>query len=166
VDASVDFRGTYPAVNLGTDVSNPDNWQLMSTWAQGNKIEATMDAFRADGTFEFDEGMVRGFQFGIRYGEREVKLDTYRYLSPVSTSCADPNRSLYYFKDPLIVDTCSGVSEARLLPFNSIPGYWAYFNDFDPLKVTGLGSQGLPAINPQVMKDPVGYLNSLYPGNV
>ncbi|CAD7384667.1 TonB-dependent receptor [Xanthomonas arboricola] len=166
VDASVDFRGTYPAVNLGTDVSNPDNWQLMSTWAQGNKIEATMDAFRADGTFEFDEGVVRGFQFGIRYGEREVKLDTYRYLSPVSTSCADPNRSLYYFKDPLIVDTCSGVSEARLLPFNSIPGYWAYFNDFDPLKVTGLGSQGLPAINPQVMKDPVGYLNSLYPGNV
>ncbi|KOR47682.1 hypothetical protein ADT26_03085 [Xanthomonas oryzae] len=64
------------------------------------------------------------------------------------------------------MDTCSGVSEARLLPFNAIPGYWSYFNDFDPLKVTGLGSQGLPAINPQAMKDPVAYLNSLYPGNV
>lgn len=50
VDASVDLRGTYPAVNLATDVSNPDNWQLMSTWAQGNKIEAKMDALRADGT--------------------------------------------------------------------------------------------------------------------
>ncbi|MFT4247338.1 MAG: TonB-dependent receptor [Pseudomonas sp.] len=166
VDASIDFRGQYPAVNLISDVTDPDNWQLMSTWAQGNHVKATMDAVRADGIFDFDSGVVRSFQFGLRYGERDFRYDAYRYLSPVSGSCDDPQRALYYYKDPMIVDTCSGVSEARLLPFSSIPGYWKYFNDFDPVTVAGLGGTGLPAIDPNVMKDPVAYLNSLYPGNV
>jgi iron complex outermembrane recepter protein len=166
VDASVDFRGSYPSIDLLTDVSNPENWQLMSTWAQGNHVKATMDALRADGTFAFDDGVLRSFQFGLRYGERDFRYDTYRYLSPVSSSCSDPQRALYYYKDPLITDTCSGVSEARLLPFTSIPGYWSYFNDFAPLTVNGLGSSGLPAIDPNAMKDPVAYLDSLYPGNV
>ena len=167
VTATVDFRGEFPRVDMITDVSNPENWQLMSTWAQGNKIEANLDAFRADGVFEFQDGLVDSLQFGARYGERDFQYDAYRYLSPVSPGpCTDPNLGLYYFKDPLITDTCTGFSEARLLPFSSIPNYWSYFNNFDPLTVSGLGSNGLPAIDPNAMKDPVAYLNSLYPGNV
>lgn len=167
VTATVDFRGEFPAVDMISDVSNPQNWQLMSTWAQGNKIEANLDALRADGVFEFQDGIVRSFQFGARYGERDFQYDAYRYLSPVSPGpCSDPNLGLYYFKDPLITDTCTGFSEARLLPFASIPDYWSYFNDFSPITVNGLGSNGLPAINPDAMKDPVAYLDSLYPGNV
>ncbi|WP_454829187.1 TonB-dependent receptor [Pseudoxanthomonas wuyuanensis] len=167
VDASVDFRGSYPAINMISDVSNPENWQLMSTWAQGNKMEASLDAFRADGVFEFQDGVVRSFQFGARYGERDFEYDAYRYLSPVSPGpCSDPNLALYYFKDPLITDTCTGFSEARILPFASIPDYWAYFDNFDPIAVNGLGTNGLPAVDPNAMKDPVAYLNSLYPGNV
>ncbi|WP_149196074.1 TonB-dependent receptor [Luteimonas suaedae] len=167
VTATIDFRGEFPNVNMITDVSNPENWQLMSTWAQGNRIEANLDALSADGVFEFQNGVVRSFQFGARYGERDFQYDAYRYLSPVSPGpCSDPNLALYYFKDPLIGDTCTGFSEARILPFDSIPDYWTYFNDFDPLTVGGLGGQGLPAIDPDVMKDPVAYLDSLYPGNV
>src|SRR5690606_13586380 len=49
VDAAIDFRGRFPQLTMLTDVSNPDNWQLMSTWAQGNRIDATLDALRADG---------------------------------------------------------------------------------------------------------------------
>jgi TonB-dependent receptor len=167
VNAAIDFRGSYPALTMLTDVTNPENWQLMSTWAQGNKIDAGLDALRADGIFEFDDGVVSSFQFGVRYGQRDYKYDAYRYLSPVSPGpCPDPNLALYYYKDPMITDTCTGYSEARLLPFNSIPGYWSYFNDFAPITVDGLGNTGLPAIDPEAMKDPVAYLDSLYPGNV
>lgn len=168
VDAIIDWRGDYPSLQMITDVTDPSNWQLMSTWAQGNRMKATLDAVRADGIFDFQDGVVSAFKFGLRYGERDYDYKSYRYLSPVSPagSCSDPNLSLYYYKDPLITDACTGYSEARLLPFESIPGYWSYFNDFDPIKVSGLGSTGLPAINPEVMKDPVAYLDSLYPGNV
>ena len=167
VDAIIDWRGEYPQLDMVTDVTNPDNWQLMSTWAQGNRMKATLDAVRADGIFDFEDGVVSAFKFGVRYGERDYDYRSYRYLSPVSPGpCADSNLALYYYKDPLITDACTGYSEARLLPFNSIPGYWTYFNDFDPIQVNGLGANGLPAIDPNAMKDPVAYLNSLYPGNV
>ncbi|KAF1686896.1 TonB-dependent receptor [Pseudoxanthomonas broegbernensis] len=168
IDASIDFRGAYPRVDMITDVTDPENWQLMSTWAQGNRMEATMDVFRGDGVWEFqDGGVLRSLQFGARYGERDYDYRAYKYLSPVSPGpCADPNLALYYYKDPLIVDSCTGVSEARLLPFSSIPDYWARFGDFNPVAVDGLGGVGLPAVDPNVMSDPVKYLNSLYPGNV
>ncbi|HET6395359.1 MAG TPA: TonB-dependent receptor [Pseudoxanthomonas sp.] len=166
VDAAIDFRGRFPQLTMLTDVSNPDNWQLMSTWAQGNRIDATLDALRADGVFEFDDGAVRSFQFGLRYGERDYEYAAYRYLSPVSPGpCANPDRALYYFKDPLITDACTGYSEARVLPFNAIDGYWARFSDFGPVRIEGIG-QGLPAVDPEAMRDPVAYLDSLYPGNV
>lgn len=166
VSAAIDFRGRHPQLEMFTDVSDPANWQLMSTWAQGNRIKATLDAFRGDGVFEFEDGVVRSLQFGLRHGERDYDYTAYRYLSPVSPGPCDPaDRALYYFKDPLIVDACTGFAEARLLPFESIPGYWARFNDFDPIRITGIGA-GLPAVDPQAMKDPVAYLDSLYPGNV
>lgn len=167
VDGVIDFRGEYPTLDMITDVTNPANWQLMSTWAQGNQMEATLDALRADGIFDFEGDHLRAFKFGVRYGERDYDYRAYRYLSPVSPgACSDPNLALYYFKDPLITDPCTGYSEARLLPFESIPGYWTYFNDFDPIRINGLGTNGLPAIDPNVMRDPVAYLDSLYPGNV
>ena len=88
----------------------------------------------------------------------------HRVISP--GPCADPDLALYYFKDPLIVDSCTGFAEARILPFTSVPGYWSHFSDFSPVVVGGLGDTGLPAVNPDVMSDPVAYLDSLYPGNV
>ncbi|MFC3551993.1 TonB-dependent receptor [Lysobacter cavernae] len=168
VDAAIDFRGEFPQLTMLTDVSNPQNWQLMSTWAQGNKMDAGLDAYRADATWEFmDDSVLKSVQFGARYGERDFEYDAYRYLSPVSPGpCSDPNLALYYFKDPMVTDACTGNAEARILPYTSVPGYWTYFNNFDPVKINGLGANGLPAVNPDVMEDPVAYLNSLYPGNV
>ncbi len=168
IDASIDFRGGYPHVDMITDVTNPENWQLMSTWAQGNRMEASMDVLRADGTWEFqDSGVLQSLEFGVRHGERDYDYQAYRYLSPISPGpCADPNLALYYFKDPLIVDSCTGFSEARILPFTSVPEYWRHFSDFSPVVVDGLGGIGLPAVDPDVMSNPVAYLDSLYPGNV
>lgn len=166
VGAAIDFRGDFPGVNFLTDVSDPANWQLMSTWAQGNEIEAKLNALSADGEWDADWGVVRSIQFGVRQGKRDFEYDAYRYLAPVSPGpCADPNQALYFFKDPLIIDSCVGYSVADLLPFVSIPGLWTRFDDFDPVTVDGIGA-GIPAVDPDVMTDPLAFQNSLYPGNV
>ncbi|MCZ3283486.1 hypothetical protein NYZ62_19335, partial [Acinetobacter baumannii] len=56
VRASVDWRGDRPAVSFLTDVTNPANYSLTSTWSYGQTQRATLDAYRGDAQLETDWG--------------------------------------------------------------------------------------------------------------
>lgn len=169
----MDFRGTYPSIDILQNVTNPAQWVLTSAYASANRIRADQNVLRADGALHFDDGVFDSLQFGGRYERRSYILDNYYYLTPVFPpgSCADPtgpgpldNYSRYV--DPRLTDSCTGFSPLPSHQLTDLPaGYWRYFSDFDPLHVTGVGvpGVGIPAVNANVMNDPVAFIQSVAP---
>jgi TonB-dependent receptor len=153
-------------------VTNPASWQINSTWAQGNEIDAGLDTLAANGRYELKWRAFSALHFGLRHGERSFDYDAYKYLAPITPAgmCASETQRLYYFKDSGIVDFCTAPAGAdqysvlQPITFAAVPQYVGTFNDFDPVTINGIGN-GLPAIDPRAMDDPVAFQNALYPGN-
>jgi iron complex outermembrane recepter protein len=172
VDATIDFRGDHPVVSFPTDVTNVENWQVNSTWGQGNQIDAGLDAISATGRLSFDWAGFNALDFGLRRGERDIEYQAYRYLAPLSPAglCATETQRLYFFKDSGIRDFCTGAtnddqySVLQPITFTDLSQHVRTFNDFDPMRVNGIGG-GIPSIDPRAMDDVLAFQNSLYPGN-
>lgn len=172
VDASVDLRGDHPVIGFGTDVTNIANWQVNSTWAQGNQIDADLDAVSANGRYTFEFAGFTALDFGARQGKRDIEYAAYRYLAPISPAgmCGSETQRVYYFKDSGIRDFCTGAtnddqySVLQPITFSDLSQHVRTFNDFGPSGVTGVG-RGIPSIDPRAMDDVVAFQNSLYPGN-
>ena len=109
VDASIDFRGDHPIINFGSDLTNVANWQVNSTWAQGNHIDADLDAVSANGRYTFEFAGFKALDFGVRQGKRDIDYDAYKYLAPISPAglCGSETQRLYFFKDSGIRDFCT-----------------------------------------------------------
>ena len=154
VRATVDWRGSEPSVNFLTDVTNPANYSLTSTWSQGSKQKATLDVYRADAQYDTDLGPLKNIRIGGRYGNREAGNDAFRYLSPIG-----PAGHLYFYKDPLIVDTV-GYSVVPIRKFNDLPGLVNSAGGFGP--ITGIPN--VPGIAPSALNDVNAYNALLFPG--
>jgi TonB-dependent receptor len=152
--ASVDFRNGYPSVNFGTDVTDPANYSLTSTWSYGNQQRATLDAYRADGQFDADWGVLKNIRMGARFGDRDVSNRAYRYLSP-----AGPNGDLYYYKDPGIADT-AGYATIPVRKFSDLSNLVTYASGFGPVN----GIPAIPAISPRALDSVTAFNDLLFPG--
>lgn len=172
VDVAIDLRGDHPSMDFRTDVTNPANWQINSTWAQGNEIDAGLDAIAANGRYQLKWKSFSGLSFGLRQGKRDIDYDAYKYLAPISPAgmCASESQRLYFFKDSGIRDFCTAAvydnqySVLQPLTFADMGSAVTTFNNFNPITINGLGA-GIPSIDPRVMDDAVAFQNSLYPGN-
>jgi len=165
-----DYSGKYPSLHFLDDVTNPARWVVESADATASKLDANLNVFRADGTLNFNSGVLDSFQFGARYEKQSEAYDSYWYETPVTPAggCANmqgpgPHDAYYHYLDPRIVDACTGFSEISPLRMSEMPSGWLEnFNGFDPIQVSGVGN-GLLFVNPEVMRDPVGFLHTLAP---
>lgn len=125
---TVDFRPEYPTFSYTDNLSGVDRLNLYQAYAYGIKDEATMDAFRADGKYEYELGDFSSFEFGARVGTRDVDTTRYDYLTPTGrySTWSDPNvdPSLWY----------------QMLPGDKV---WQRYPDWRDFK--GDGNLGLPA---------------------
>lgn len=167
IQGSIDYRGQYPTVSFGSNVSNPAYYSLTSTWADGIAERSQLDAFRADMTFDTDGllPLLTSIDFGGRYGNRNVSHREFRYLAPGAAGLTAPS-DLYYYKDRGILHQGPTISGYSILPyysFSSISQYVRNFSDFGPLG--GVPAGGIPAIDPRAMDNALAFQNALYPGN-
>lgn len=158
--ATIDFRNHYPAVSFGSDVSDPSLYSLTSTWAFGNRSNAQVDAYRADGSYRVsDDSLLRNLQFGARYGTRDVSNDAFRLLSPISFN---GTTYLYYFKDATGINRVNNLNRS-LVPvrnFADVPNLTEMATGFGPIT----GVPALPAINPTALNDVRAFNEALFPG--
>lgn len=168
VDVTADYRGKNPALAFGTDVTNPANYTLQSTWGFGDHRKNDFDAYRADGSYEVG-GLIKSIDFGGRYAVQNIVVENYKYLSPVNVpglGLLNQPGDLYYFKDPQIGHTgrpsIDGRSVLTMYPFSSIPQYVGSYNNF---AVAGIPAGGVPGVSPYAMDDPLAFQNALFPGN-
>ena len=160
VYATADLRGNVPVLDFITDIGNPYNYQLQSTWADGNNQKGSDDVFRVDTKYAVDSSFLSAFKAGVRFSRRSSRLDNVRVLSPIGGAGDD---HLYFFKDPLIEQSGLNYSIVPKYPFSSIPDLTYLATDFRPTK--GFPAGGVPAINPAAMSDPLAFMNRLYPGS-
>lgn len=163
VVVSVQPNASYPQAQLITDVTNPANYQLQSSWANGSQTVAQINVGRADGSYDVNFGPLRTIDFGARYSDRSIKYTQFNYLSLEGGS--GPNNE-YYFHDSLISDTnfptgnanIPGVSIIHQYPYSTLPAGYV-----SSVKIKGV-NVALPDINTKVMNNAVAYLDSIYPG--
>lgn len=168
VNVGIDYTTQYPTLNFGTDVSNPANWLLYSTWGYGDERRANTDAFRADGNYTVG-GFIKSIDAGIRYNTRDVSVSEYKLLAPVAVDglgTLDGPGDLYFFKDAGIGHTGNPAIEGRsVLPIYSFAQLGGSVQNYNNFIFGGVPSGGIPAVNPNAMSDPLAFQNSLYPGN-
>ncbi|WP_242187918.1 TonB-dependent receptor [Sphingomonas sp. CARO-RG-8B-R24-01] len=170
VNVGIDYTTKYPTLAFGTDVTNPANWELYSTWGYGDHRRAKNDAFRADGTFTFPgDGFFKTLDAGIRYNVRDVTVSEFKYLAPVTVpgigTLAKPG-DLYYFKDAGITQTGTPAIEGRsVLPIYTFGALGNRIKQYNSFIFGGVPSAGIPGIDPNAMSNPLAFQNSLFPGN-
>ncbi len=160
---NVQPNGSYPQANFITDVSNPANYQLQSSWANGSQTVAQINVGRADGSYDVGWGPLKTIDFGARYSDRFIKYTQFNYLS-LEGGTGPQNE--YYFHDSLIGDnnyptgnpTIPGLSIIKQYPYSSLPSGYVSM-----VKIKGVNIP-IPDINTAVMNNAVAYLNSIYPG--
>ncbi len=169
VNAGIDFTSAVPSLNLGPDVANPANYNIMSTWAFSDRRKGVQNAYRADVSYDADWSILKSIDFGVRYETRNVSVDNYRELAPVTVpglGLLDGPSDLYFYKDPQIGHTgrasIQGRSVLPLYPFSAVPNITRNFSNFI---FSGLPNGGIPAVDPAKMNNAVAYLDGLFPGN-
>ncbi len=168
VNVGIDYTKQYPSLSFGTDVTNPANWILFSTWGYGDHRKAKTDAFRADGTYTVG-GFIKSIDAGVRYNTRDVNVSEFKYLAPVTVpgigTLSGPG-SLYYFKDAGITQTGTPAVEGRsVLPIYTFGALGNRIQQYNNFVFGGVPAAGIPGLNPNVMSNPLAFQNSLYPGN-
>ena len=168
VNVGIDYTTKYPTLGFGTDVSNPANWLLFSTWGYGDERRANTDAFRADGSYTVG-GFIKSVDVGIRYNTRDIAVSEYKLLAPVTVdglgTLGGPG-DLYFFKDAGIGHTGNPAIEGRsVLPIYSFAQLGSSVRNYNNFIFGGVPSAGIPALDPNVMSNPLAFQNSLYPGN-
>ncbi|HEX8445571.1 MAG TPA: TonB-dependent receptor [Sphingomonas sp.] len=168
VDIGIDYTTKFPTLAFGTDVTNPANYVLQSTWGFGDKRRAKTDAFRADGSYQFD-GFLRSVDFGARYNTRKVSVEEFKYLAPVTVDglgLLNGPGDLYFFKDPQIGHTGRPAIDGRsVLPIYTFPALGNQVRNYSNFVFNGVPAAGIPALDPNAMADPLAFQNSLFPGN-
>ena len=183
----VDTTGKHPSFafpsGLGHDISN---YSLVSTFSEYNSDdESDLDAFRFDGKYEFEDGF--GFidsasiDFGTRYGVWKVSSQNYDLAAPVTALNRNGEEETAYAKWKDIsgpISTGGDTIQASMpVSFEHLYGlgYVTEVSDFGPANTyvydggydsISAAPQGYYFIDTNMMKDVLGFQNTLYPGNV
>uniref|UniRef100_UPI001575E047 TonB-dependent receptor n=1 Tax=Sphingomonas bacterium TaxID=1895847 RepID=UPI001575E047 len=170
VNVGIDYTTHYPTLAFGTNITNPANWELFSTWGYGDHRRSKTDAFRADGTFTFPgDGFFKTIDAGLRYSTRDVTVAQFKYLAPVTVpgvgTLSGPG-DLYYYKDAGITQTGTPAVEGRsVLPIYTFGALGNIIKQYNSFIFGGVPSAGIPGLDPDAMSNPLAFQNSLYPGN-
>lgn len=170
---TVDYTKKYPTFSYSDDLSSTDRLNLFQAYATGQKDKATMDALRADGSYEFALADFTSFDFGLRFDRRDVKTTKYDYLTPTAyySTWEDGNVPEELWYQPLPGDYIwqrypdwndfKGNSNLGLAPYDNLKSQLISYNDFGPFK--GFES-GVGALNPKSLDNVNSFMNSIYPG--
>ena len=166
VPVIADFSGKHPSFTypdgFGQDI---DSYGLVSSFAHQNRNEeSTLDVFRVDATYDFNDGTV--FDFGYRFADREIERNQYDLIAPFTVNDADGNPVTVYskWKDAGIAGVAGGDTIARTFKFSELQdmGYIHQVSDFGPAS----DGNSYYFINPKAMKNTAAFHEALYPGNV
>lgn len=182
-DATIDYRGSIPSFSFSEDMSSSDLLQYYQANASGDNTNANLDVLRADATYIFNySDYFESLKFGVRYGVRDADYQQFEYVTPTArySTWNDPNvaeddrfqlregnaiwqslpshlRYDYELADDELIDPDIGG-----LVYNGFTRDSAVsFTDFGPIK--GF-ENGVAALNPSELDDPLAFMNRLYPG--
>jgi iron complex outermembrane receptor protein len=161
-----DFSGKHPSIQYPSGFGQGiDSYGLVSAFShQNRKEESTLDVFRFDGIYEFDDGVK--LEFGYRYADREIERDQYDLIAPFTVKDANGNDVTVYskWKDSGIPGVSGGDTIARTFKFTELQdlGYIHQVSDFGPAS----DGNSYYFIDPKAMENAAGFHEALYPGNV
>ncbi|MCM2678695.1 TonB-dependent receptor [Echinimonas agarilytica] len=138
--------------------SNVDRYSLTSTNLEGYYSDATLDAFRVDGSYEFDMDHLRSIDMGARYGEREISREGWYGVLPRTNEYGDA--FLARWKDSEVGAPLTGESYIDPIAFTDelLAGKITQLNDFEG--TSGIGS--IYVVDPEKMKDPTKFHEEVY----
>lgn len=166
VDVVADFSGKHPTFsypqNFGQDINS---YALVSSFADQNRDEeATLDVFRIDGTYEFNDGMK--LDFGYRFADREVVREQFDYVAPFVVKDAEGNDVTVYskWKDSGLEGVKGGDTIGQTFRFTDLQdrGFITTINDFGPAS----DGNSYYFIDTRAMQNNLAFHEQLYPGNV
>lgn len=170
---TVDYREDYPTFQFEDDLSSTDRLNLFQAFADGTDDEATLDAVRADGSYEFNFAGFTSVDFGVRYGRRDVDHTRFIYMTPTGyySTWADPNVPEELWYEPLPGDFVwqqypdwndfKGNADLGIAPYDELREQLISYNDFGPF---GGWGDGVAALDPESLDDLNGFMNFVYPG--
>ncbi|WP_027328485.1 TonB-dependent receptor [Marinimicrobium agarilyticum] len=170
---TVDYRSHYPSFSFEDDLSSAERLNLFQAFADGTEEDASLDVFRADGTYEFDFASFYSVDFGVRHGRRDVEHDRFIYMTPTGyySTWEDPNVPEEKWFEPLPGDykwqqypdwrDFAGNEQLGLEPHDELREMLIAYNDFGPFE--GWES-GVAALDPKSLDDLNGFMNVIYPG--
>lgn len=166
VTVVADFSGKHPSIQypagFGQDINS---YGLVSSFAHQNREEeSTLDVFRVDGTYDFQDGVK--LDFGYRFADREIERYQYDLIAPFTVKDANGADVTVYskWKDSGIAGVKDGDTIARTFKFTELQelGYIHQVSDFGPAS----DGNSYYFINPKAMKNTAAFHEVLYPGNV
>jgi len=165
VRVAADMSGKYPQYTYPDGfASELSQYGLVSTFSDLNvNEESSLDVFRMDGRFEFENGSV---EFGYRYGNRDVSRLDYDYIAPFTENDenGDPLTAYAKWKDSgIAIDGAGGDTIGKTWSFTELDemGYIHQVSDFGPAS----SGESYYFINPEVLDDAYAFQEGLYPGN-
>jgi iron complex outermembrane receptor protein len=166
VPVVADFSGKHPSFTypegFGQDING---YGLVSSFADQNRDEeSTLDVFRIDGTYDFQDGVK--LDFGYRFADREVVRDQYDYVAPFVVKDANGNDVTVYSKwrDSGLEGVKGGETIAQTFSFTDLQnmGLITSISDFGPAS----DGNSYYFIDTNAMKNNLAFQEKLYPGNV
>ncbi|OZY87664.1 TonB-dependent receptor [Cellvibrio mixtus] len=166
VPVVADFSGKHPSFaypeGFGQDING---YGLVSSFADQNRDEeSTLDVFRIDGTYDFQDGVK--LDFGYRFADREVVRDQYDYVAPFVVKDANGNDVTVYSKwrDSGLEGVKGGETIAQTFSFTDLQdmGLITSISDFGPAS----DGNSYYFIDTNAMKNNLAFQEKLYPGNV
>jgi len=170
---TVDYREKYPTFQFQDDLSSTDRLNLFQAFADGTNDEATIDAVRADGTYELSLANFTSVDFGVRYGRRDVDHTRFIYMTPTGfhSTWDDPDVPENLWYKPLPGDFVwqqypdwndfKGNAALGIAPFDKLHEQLLSYDDFGPFN--GWGG-GVAALDPNSLDDLSGFMSFVYPG--
>lgn len=142
--------------------SNIARYSATSANLTGAKRDAELDVFRADFTYNADWGHVSTIDAGLRRGERTVEQEA--WIGGVARTNQYGDAYLARWKDSASQAPETGESYIAPISFEELQsrGYISQIDDFQG--TSGLGS--LYFVDPNSMKDPLGWHNDVYGVNI
>lgn len=170
---TVDYTAEYPAFDFEEDLSGTERLRLFQAFADGARQEATLDVFRADGSYELDRAGFASLDFGLRFGRRDVVSRDFVYMTPTGrySTYEDSRVPSEHWYEMLPGDAVwqrypdwrpfAGDENLDYAPFVNLENQLISYNDFGPF--AGWES-GVAALDPSGLDDVEGFMTSLYPG--
>ncbi|WP_246034168.1 TonB-dependent receptor [Thalassotalea mangrovi] len=138
--------------------SNVDRYSVTSSFLDGNNSNADLDVLRLDGSYNYELWDVNSFDFGIRYGVRNIEKSAWRGV--VARTNAYGDAFLAHWKDSAsqAPDTLESYIDPIAFTDPLMDGRITQISDFHGS--SGLGS--LYFVDPRAMKNPLAYHQEVY----